>query len=171
MGPFLVAVYWGVQWCWWYNCVKYVRYLECGANDVHLSCVISWPGGVVLWWMHNIWMSRLSMRGSIRSSGDIVGSLYVMVSALKCVMMCETAKGPWWGWKLWYQLGLVVMSIVIVSGLFLAASRAQCRVCWVSCSVCAWAYPFPIHLCWNDVPIDPNTLSLGNGEENCRSEV
>ena len=27
------------------------------------------------------------------------------------------------------------------------------------------------HLCWNVVPMDPNTLSRGNGEENCLSVV
>jgi hypothetical protein len=63
------------------------------------------------------------------------------------------------------------MSIVIVSGLFLVVSLAQWRVCWVSSSVCGRAYPFPIHLCWNIVPIDPNILSLVNGEDNCLREV
>ena len=24
---------------------------------------------------------------------------------------------------------------------------------------------FPVHFCWNDVPIDPNILSRENGEE------
>ena len=33
--------------------------------------------------------------------------------------------------------------------------------------VCGWTNPFPIHLCWNDVPIDPKTLSQENMEENC----
>ena len=55
------------------------------------------PMGVVLWCIHSIRMSRLSIRGSIRSSGGIVGSSYVMVSALKCVMTCESGKGPSWG--------------------------------------------------------------------------
>ena len=55
------------------------------------------PRGEVLWCMHNTWMSQLSILGSIRSSGGIVGSSYVMVSALKCVMTCESKKGPSWG--------------------------------------------------------------------------
>ena len=59
------------------------------------------------------------------------------------------------------------MSIVIVYGLFWAASLAQCRACCVSASVYGWAYPFPIHLSWNIVPIEPKILSRGNGEENC----
>ena len=37
--------------------------------------------------------------------------------------------------------------------------------------LCGWAYPFPIHLYWNVVTVDPNTLSLGNGEDNCLIEV
>ena len=56
-------------------------------------------------------------------------------------------------------------------GLFLAASLAQCTTCWVVSYVCGWAYPFPIHLCWNADPIDLKTLSWENGEENCRNEV
>ena len=38
-------------------------------------------------------------------------------------------------------------------------------------SVCGWAYPFPCHLCWNALPIDPNITSLGKGEWNCLSVV
>ena len=41
----------------------------------------------------------------------------------------------------------------------------------MSSSVCEWAYSFPVHLCWIVVPIDPNTLSQENGEENCFSVV
>ena len=74
--------------------------------------------------------------------------------------------------RLWYQFGSDVTSIIIVSGLFLAASLAQCKACWVSSSVYGWAYPFPFHLCWNVDPIDPKALSPGeNGEENCRNVV
>ena len=54
-------------------------------------------GGEVLWCMHNTCTSQLSIRGLIRSSGGIVGSSYVMVSALKWVMTCESKKGPSWG--------------------------------------------------------------------------
>ena len=56
--------------------------------------------GVVLWCIHSILASRLSTRGSICSSGGIVGSSYVMVYALKCVMTCESGKGPSWGLRL-----------------------------------------------------------------------
>ena len=50
------------------------------------------PYQVVLWCMHSTWMSRLFIRGSICNSGGIVGSSYVMVFALKGVMMCECEK-------------------------------------------------------------------------------
>ena len=44
--------------------------------------------------MHSTRMSRLSILGLIRSSGGIVGSSYIMASALKCVMTCESSNGP-----------------------------------------------------------------------------
>ena len=55
------------------------------------------PRGVVLWCIHNTRMSWFSVRDSIRKSRGIVGSSYVMVPALKCVMTCEYGKGPLWG--------------------------------------------------------------------------
>ena len=58
-----------------------------------------------------------------------------------------------------------------MSGLFWAASLAQWKACWVSFSVCGWAYPLHVHLCWNIVPIDPKTLSRENVEANCLSLV
>ena len=100
------------------------------------------PRDVVLWCMHSTRMSRLSIRGSIRSSGGIVGSSYKMVSALKYVMTCDSRKIPSWKLRLF---GSIVISIVIVYGLFLAASLAQWRVCWVSFFVRGWAYSFLVH--------------------------
>ena len=50
------------------------------------------PMGEVLWCMHSTRMSRLSIRGLICNSGGIVGSSYVIVSALKCVITCESKK-------------------------------------------------------------------------------
>jgi hypothetical protein len=37
--------------------------------------------------------------------------------------------------------------------------------------VCGWAYPFPVHLCWNVVHIDPKILFWENGEEICFNVV
>ena len=147
-----------------------------GISRMFLVTSIWWvysldPMGVVLWCMHSIGIERLFVLGSILNSGGIVGSLYIMVSVLKCAMMCESGNGQSWGLRLWYQFGSIVTSIVLVCGLFLATSLAQWRVCWASFSVCGWAYPFPFHLCWNAIPFDPNALSQGNGEENGRSVV
>jgi hypothetical protein len=44
--------------------------------------------------MYSIWMARLYVLGSILSFGGIVGSSYMMMSALKCVITCEHGKGP-----------------------------------------------------------------------------
>ena len=41
----------------------------------------------------------------------------------------------------------------------------------MSISVCGWAYPLPVHLCWNAVRIDPKTLSRKNVEENYLSLI
>ena len=98
------------------------------------------------------------------SSGGIVGSSYVMVSAAKWAIMCVSGKGPVCGVKFWYQLLSGIMSMVTVFGSFLANSLAQCKACCASVSLCGWAYPIPLHLYSNAVPRDPNTLSLGNGE-------
>ena len=87
------------------------------------------PMGVILWCMHNIRMAQLSILGSIRNYGGIVGSSYMMVSSLKCVITCESRKGPSWGLRLCYQFGSVITSIAIVSELFLVASLAQWRAC------------------------------------------
>ena len=47
-----------------------------------------------------MYMARPSVLGLIRSSGGIVGSSYMMVSALKCVITCESRKDPSWGLRL-----------------------------------------------------------------------
>ena len=59
------------------------------------------PMDVILWCMHNIWIAWLYVLGSIRNYGGIVGSSYMRVLALKCVMTCESRKGPSWGLRLW----------------------------------------------------------------------
>lgn len=42
-------------------------------------------------------MAQFYVIGSIFSSSMMVGFSYVMVLALKCVMTCESGKGPVWG--------------------------------------------------------------------------
>ena len=56
--------------------------------------------GVSLWWTHRVYMVQLSALGSMCSFGGIVGSLYVMVLALKCAITCDFGKDPSWGLKL-----------------------------------------------------------------------
>ena len=55
---------------------------------------------VFLWCTRSIWMAQLYVLGSLRNSGGIVGSLQMIMSALKCVMTCECGKGPKWGLRL-----------------------------------------------------------------------
>ena len=84
--------------------------------------------------MHNICSVESSFLG-ILSSGGIVGSSYVMVSATKWAMMCVSGDGLESGLGFWYQLVSGEMSIVIVLGSFLAARRAQCMACCRSISL------------------------------------
>jgi hypothetical protein len=67
--------------------------------------------------------------GSICGLGGpwrVVGSSYVMVSAVKWAMMCVSGNGPINGVLFWYQLASDITSMVMVDGSYLAASRAQC---------------------------------------------
>jgi len=76
------------------------------------------------WWMQNI----CSVDGYflvILSSGGIVGSSYVIVSAAKWAMTCVSGNGPMYGLKFLYQSTSGDMSIVTEYGSFLAAMRAQ----------------------------------------------
>ena len=75
------------------------------------------------WWIQNIRSVDISFF-VILSSGGIVGSLYMMVSAAKWAMMCVFMNGPVYGLKLWYQSISFEISKVIVSGSFLVAMRA-----------------------------------------------
>ena len=90
------------------------------------------------WWIQYIWSVDSSFL-SILSSGGIVGSSYVMVSAVKWAIMCVSGNGPVYGLKFWYQLVSGEMSIVIVCGSFFAARRAQCMACCKSVSLWGWA--------------------------------
>ena len=76
------------------------------------------------WWIKNICMVDGSFL-VILSSGGIVGSLYVIVSAAKWAMMCVSGNGHVCGLEFWYQSLSGDISIVIVYGSFWAAMRAQ----------------------------------------------
>lgn len=47
---------------------------------------------LALWCTDKVCIAQFSIMVSILNSGGIVGSSYVMVSALKCVMTCESEK-------------------------------------------------------------------------------
>ena len=55
------------------------------------------PMCVVLWCMHMICLACFSIIGYVLNSRGIVGFLYVILLALKWVMICEFGKGPLWG--------------------------------------------------------------------------
>ena len=54
------------------------------------------------WWVHNICMVDGSFR-VVLSSGGIVGSSYVIVSAAKWAMTCVSVYGPVCGFGFWYH--------------------------------------------------------------------
>ena len=65
----------------------------------------------------------------VLSSGGIVGSSYVIVSAAKWAMTCVSMYGPMCGWEFWYQSVSGDISMVTEYGSFWAARRAQCIAC------------------------------------------
>jgi hypothetical protein len=90
------------------------------------------------WWIQNIRSVDTSFL-VILSSGGIVDSSYMMVSASKWAMMCVSRNGPVYGLKLWYQSLSFEISNVIVFGSFLAAMRAQLMVCCKFVVLWGWA--------------------------------
>ena len=119
---------------------------------------------LLFWWcMQNICIEEGSFLGML-SYGGIVGSSYVMVSAAKWAIICVSGYGLACGLEFWYQLVSGDIIIVTVFGSILAARRAQCMACCRSIALCGWAYPIPCHLWSKAFPMDPNILSLGNGE-------
>jgi hypothetical protein len=93
---------------------------------------------VVWWWIQNIRSVDTSFL-EILSSGGIVGSSYMMVSAAKWAIMCVSENGPVYGLKLWYQSISFEIIRVIVFGSFLATIRAQWMACCKSVALWGWA--------------------------------
>ena len=119
---------------------------------------------LLFWWCtHNICSVESSFLG-VLSSGGIVGSSYVIVSAANWAMTCVSGNGPEYGLGFWYQLVSGEISIVMVCESFSAARRAQCMACCKSIELWGWAYPTPFHLWSNAFPRDPNILSRVKGE-------
>ena len=115
------------------------------------------------WCMQNICSVESSFLGML-SSGGIVGSSYVMVSAAKWAIICVSGNRSECRVKFWYQFVSGEMSIVMVFGSFLEARWAQCIACCKSVALLGWVYAIPFHLWSKALPKDPNILSRENGE-------
>jgi hypothetical protein len=114
--------------------------------------------------MHNIRTASVSMRGSLFSSGEMVGSVYFMVSGEKCMMTCISSNVVLYGASFVVHSSSGMVRIVIVSWFSFAARRAQCMAFCIFSLLCGWAYPLSSHLCLKAIPRDPNMESLWNGE-------
>jgi hypothetical protein len=79
---------------------------------------------VFLWCMHNIRTASVSMRGSLFSSGGMVGSVYLMVSGRKCMMTCVSSNIVFCGVSFVVHSSSGMVRIVIVSWFSFAARRA-----------------------------------------------
>jgi hypothetical protein len=102
----------------------------------------------VLWWcIHNILIANGSLRGSLLSSGGMVGSLYVMVFAEKYMLTCVSSNLVLYGVLFVVHSSSSMVSIVIVFWFSCAASRIQCMAWCVFLVLCGWAYPIFCHLC------------------------
>jgi hypothetical protein len=112
--------------------------------------------------MHSI--ASVSMRGSLFSSGDMVGSVYIMVPGGKCMMTCVSSNIVLYGASFVVHSSFGMVRIVIVSWFSFAARQAQCMDFCMFSLLCGWAYPLSSHLCLKAVPRDPNMESLWNGE-------
>ena len=97
------------------------------------------------WCMQNICSVESSFLGMF-SSGGIVDSSYVIVSAAKWANVCVSGNGPECGLKFWYQFEPYEMSLMMVLGSFLAARRAQCIACCRFVALLGWAWPIPFDL-------------------------
>jgi hypothetical protein len=117
------------------------------------------------WWMQYMCMANGSFRGVLQSSIGIVGSLYVMESASKWIIVCVSWKGPLRGVKFWYQCVSGITEIVRLCGLFCVANLAQCILCCASLIVWGCANPVPCHLYWKAVSKDPKITSLWKDEK------
>jgi hypothetical protein len=114
--------------------------------------------------MHIIRTTNGSMRGSLFSSGGIVGSMYVMASSGKYMMTCVSSNIVLYGVSFVVHSSFGMVRMVIVSWFSFAARRVQWMAFCMFSLLCGWAYPLSSHLCLKAVPLDPNMESLWNGE-------
>jgi hypothetical protein len=64
--------------------------------------------------MQSIWMGSVSMRGSVLSSRDMVGLLYVMVSSGKWMLTCVSSNSVLYGMSFVVHSSSGIVRIVIV---------------------------------------------------------
>jgi hypothetical protein len=114
--------------------------------------------------MHNFCTASVSMCGSLFSSGDMVGPVYIMVSGGKCMVTCVSSNIVLYGVSFVVHSSSGMVRIVIVFWFSFAARRAQYMAFCIFSLLWGWAYPLSSHLCLKAVPLDPNIESLGNGE-------
>jgi hypothetical protein len=76
--------------------------------------------------MHSIRSASVSMRGSLFSSGGMVGSMYVMESGGKYIMTCVSLNVVLYGVLFVVHSSSGIVRIVIVSWFSFTARRAQC---------------------------------------------
>jgi hypothetical protein len=65
--------------------------------------------------MHNIRTASVSMRGSLFSSGGMVGSIYMMVSGRKCMITCVLSNIVLYGASFVVHSSSGMVRMVIVS--------------------------------------------------------
>jgi hypothetical protein len=69
----------------------------------------------VFWWcMHTILIASGSLRGSLSSSGGMVGSLYIMAFVGKCMLTCVSSNLVLYGVSFVVHSSSSMVSMVIV---------------------------------------------------------
>ena len=86
---------------------------------------------VFLWCMQSICRASVSVHGSLLSTRDIVGSVYIMMSGVKCMMTCVSSNIILYGVSFVVHSFFGMVRIVIVSWFSFAARRAS--VCFICC--------------------------------------
>ena len=100
------------------------------------------------------------MRGSLFSSGGMVGFVYLMVSGGKCMITSVSSNIVLCGVSFVVHSSSGMARLVIVSWFSFAARRAQCMAFCMFSLLCGWTYLLSRHLCLKAVPLNPNIESL-----------
>lgn len=87
----------------WVVCVNIARMCGGVSNNVHFFLCMVFEAIGYIFMVYIKYMDGFFKKknlGSFLNYGEIVGSLYVILSVVKCAMTCEFGKGPLWGLKL-----------------------------------------------------------------------